>query len=123
VTIFHNVAQSKHGQQVNLEGYAEGAPLVRVFEYDRSGHDSAEQFAEDAFYLFNVDPGYMQPGDYEIACSYRDRRLRSLSTGDVVVVGDDAIALEPIGFRRIDASQLKEVHEEHYGTVPLQPPH
>ncbi|MBO0759066.1 MAG: hypothetical protein J2P54_24750 [Bradyrhizobiaceae bacterium] len=120
VTIFHNVARDEAGRPVNFDGYATGAPLVRVFEYDHPRVESVEQIAEHAFYLFNVDPDYMQPDDYEIARRYRDRELRSLSTGDVILADDAALAIEPIGFRPIEGGQLNEVHEEHYGTTPLQ---
>jgi hypothetical protein len=120
VTIFHNVARDEAGRPVNFDGYAASAPLVRVFEYDHPRAESVEQIAEHAFYLFNVDPGYMQPDDYEIARSYRDRELRALSTGDVILADDAVLAIEPIGFRPIEVGQLNEVHEVHYGTTPLQ---
>jgi hypothetical protein len=122
VTIFHNMAQDEAGgRPVNFDGYAAGAPLVRVFEYDHPRAESVQQIAEHAFFLFNVDPCHMQPDDYEIARRYRVRHLRSLSAGDVILAEDSALAIEPIGFRPIEGGQLNEVHEEHYGTTPLQP--
>jgi hypothetical protein len=121
VTIFHNVTRDETGRPVNFDGYAAGAPLVRVFEYDHPRAESVEQIAEHAFHLFNVDPRFMQPDDHDIARSYRDRDLRSLSTGDVILAGDAALALDPIGFRPIEVGQLNEVHENHYGSTPLEP--
>jgi hypothetical protein len=121
VTIFHNVTRNEEGRLVNFDRYATGAPLVRVFAYDSFRADSAEKLAENAFYLFNVDPCFMQPDDYEIARSYRDRGLRSVSVGDVIMVGGAAFTVERTGFGALDTGQLNEVHEEHYGTIPLRP--
>ena len=121
VTIFHNVARDEAGHPANFDGYTAGAPLVRVFEYDHPRAEPVEQIAEHAFYLFNVDPCHMQPDDYEIALRYRARQLRSLSAGDVILADDAALAIDPIGFRPIEGGQLNEVHENHYGSTPLQP--
>jgi hypothetical protein len=121
--IFHNVARDDEGRPVNFDGYRPGAPLVRVFEYDHPHPGQPERIAEAAFFLFNVDPGFMQPAEYEIGQRYRARQLRSLSVGDIVMVGQVALAVEPVGFRPVDGGQLNEVHEEHYGTVPLPKPH
>jgi hypothetical protein len=121
VTIFHNVARDEKDQPVNFDGYAAGAPLVRVLEYDSLRTYSAEKLAEEAFYLFNVDPCFMQPDDCEIARRYRERDLRSVSVGDVIMVGGAAITVERTGFGSIDAGQLNEVYEEHHGSIPLRP--
>ena len=70
-----------------LDGYQPGDPVVRVFAYQASPGRSAEELAEEAFAIFNDHPG--DAAGAELACAYYGRRLRSLSVGDVVAVGED----------------------------------
>ena len=83
-----------------LDGYQPGDPMVRVFAYqaDPAGR-SPEAIADEAFDIFNDHP--RDPGGAELACAYYGRRLRSLSVGDVVVVGEVPLAVgrPPAGTR------------------------
>lgn len=61
--------------------------LVKVFEYEVEETDPESLLAE-AWETFNV-------GTNGLAQAYWDRRLRSLSVGDVVVLGNEAYSVEP----------------------------
>ena len=53
----------------------------------------AEEIADEAFAIFNDHPA--DAAGAELACAYYGRRLRSLSVGDVVAVGDVAAGGRP----------------------------
>ena len=74
-----------------LDGYQPGDPVVRVFAYqaDPAG-GRPEEIADEAFDTFNDHP--RDPDGADLACAYYGRRLRSLSDGDVVAVGEVALA-------------------------------
>ena len=58
----------------------------------------AEEIADEAFAIFNDHP--RDAAGAELACAYYGRRLRSLSVGDVVVIGEVALAVGlPAGSR------------------------
>lgn len=82
-------------------------PLVKVFEYDQPDVelDPAKLLA-DIYRLFNVgdDPHFGTPSD--LAKRYRSRRLRSLSVGDVVRIGDQAYSCESVGWQERAQDQL-----------------
>ncbi|UOW93377.1 hypothetical protein SEA_LABELLE_51 [Mycobacterium phage Labelle] len=52
------------------------------------------------FYEFNI-------GESQHAKAYRAKLLRSLSVGDVVVVGETAWACESIGWKRLTTDELQ----------------
>jgi hypothetical protein len=122
VTIWHNVAFDGQGRHVAmLDGYQPGDPVVRVFAYqaDPAGL-TAEEIAEEAFAICNDHP--RDPGGADLACAYYGRRLRSLSVGDLVAVGDILLAVgRPAGWEPV-TGPLTEVRTREHGTSPLPLP-
>lgn len=106
VEIFHNVhADSFFGLNAVLEpgGKREAVcdeelhPLVKVFEYELPDAGDDMAVAEDAFARFNDGSGRED-------AAYFARRLRSLSTGDVVKVDGQAYSCQSAGWAaRCDA--------------------
>lgn len=109
VTILHNISR---GAGLGLEA-GEGQ-LVAVFTYDMplwptrtAAPGGREEMCEIAFREFNA-------GTSALARAYRDRRLRSLSTGDVVMIGSSrdernakrAFACERAGWQRVQVASL-----------------
>jgi hypothetical protein len=73
-----------------------GSTEVHVFQFDVTGLDPAKfavRAAEAAFERLNIDhpPGW---------------RHRSMSVGDVVVVGETALRCAPVGWEPVPADQL-----------------
>jgi hypothetical protein len=104
-----------------LDGYQPGDPVVAVFTYqaDPAGR-TAEQIADEAFDIFNDHP--RDPDGADLACAYYGRRLRSLSAGDVVAVGDTLLAAGwPAGWDPV-SGPLTEVRTREHGTRPLPLP-
>jgi hypothetical protein len=81
VSVWHNVAHDAEGRHAAmLDGYQPGHPMVRVFAYQADpGGRSPEAVAEEAFAVFNGHP--------------RDAGGEELSVGDVVVIGEVALAV------------------------------
>jgi hypothetical protein len=122
VTIWHNVAYDSEGRHsAMLDGYRPGDPMVRVFTYqaDPAGRPP-EEIAEEAFDTFNDHP--RNPEGEELArLYYRHRLLRSLSKGDVVVVGEVPLAAASAGWTLV-RDGLNEVRADEHGTHPLRCP-
>jgi len=122
VTIWHNVAHDGEGRPTAmLDGYRPGDPMVRVFTYqaDPAGRPP-EEIAEEAFGTFNDHP--RNPGGEELARQYyRHRLLRSLSKGDVVVVGEVPLAAASAGWTLV-RDGLNEVRADEHGAHPLPLP-
>lgn len=122
VTVFHNVARGPDNRHINFDGYRPGQPLVPVFAYDvellDGGMPELLLIAETAFEAFNVDPDLLSDRRRELATRYRARSLRSLSVGDVLRLGDTALACDPVGFREVPGD-LNEVHVSEHGTHPV----
>ena len=77
----------------------------------------AEEIADEAFDTFNDHP--RNPNGADLACAYYGRRLRSLSVGDVVAVGDALLAVgRPAGWVLVSGG-LTEVRTSEHGTRPL----
>jgi hypothetical protein len=105
-----------------LDGYQPGDPVVRVFAYQASpAGRTAEQIADEAYDTFNDHP--RNPEGEELARRYyRHRLLRSLAIGDVVVIGEAALAAgRPIGWTPASAG-LNESRADQHGTHPLPDP-
>ena len=80
----------------------------------------AEEIADEAFAIFNDHP--RDAAGAELACAYYGRRLRSLSAGDVVAVGDVLLAVgRPAGWEPV-IGPLTEVRTREHGTNPLPDP-
>ena len=103
-----------------LDGYQPGDPVVRVFAYQASPGRSAEEIADEAFAIFNDHPG--DAAGAELACAYYGRRLRSLSVGDVVAVGEVALAVGSAAGWDPVRGPLTEVRTSEHGTRPLPLP-
>jgi hypothetical protein len=122
VTIWHNVAHDADGRHIAmLDGYQPGDPVVAVFTYRASpAGRTAEQIADEAFDIFNDHP--RNPDGADLACAYYGRRLRSLSAGDLVAVGDMLLAVgRPAGWEQV-SGPLSEVRTREHGTSPLPLP-
>jgi hypothetical protein len=122
ITIWHNVAHDDGGRHsAMLDGYQPGDPVVAVFTYqaDPAGR-TAEEIADEAYDTFNDHP--RDPDGADLACAYYQRRLRSLSAGDLVAVGDTLLAVgRPAGWEPA-TGPLTEVRTREHGTVPLPLP-
>jgi len=119
VAIWHNVAFDDQGRHTAmLDGCQPGDPVVAVFSYQAGPTGrTAEEIAEEAFAIFNDRPA--DAAGAELACAYYGRRLRSLSVGDVVAVGDALLAVgRPAGWVLVSGG-LTEVRTSEYGTRPL----
>src|ERR1039457_646308 len=118
VSIWHNVARDQAGRHTALlDGCTPGDPMVRVFTYQATPRGRPpEAIAEDAFALANGHP--RDAGTARLSRLYYQRRLRSLSVGDVVVVGEAALAVgRPVGWEPV-SGPLTEVRTHEHGTHP-----
>ena len=122
VTVYHNVARGPDDRHINFDGYQPGQPLVPVFAYDvellDGGMPELLLIAERAFEAFNADPDLLTGRTRDLATRYRARSLRSLSIGDVLRLGDTALACDPVGFREVPG-ELNEVRVSEHGTHPI----
>lgn len=118
ITIFHNIARDQHGRPTGmLDGYQPGNPVVRVFAYQAGAAGRApEAMAEDTFAICNGHP--YDAGGEELSRRYYARELRSLSVGDVVAVGEAALAVARAGWTPVRGG-LNEVRAGEHGTHPL----
>jgi len=117
VTIWHNIARDADGTSTAmLNGHQPGDPMVRVFTYQADPAGGPEAVAEDAFGIFNGHPRCASDGD--LARAYYERELRSLSKGDVVVIGEVALAVASAGWTPVSGS-LNEARADEHGTHPL----
>jgi hypothetical protein len=102
-----------------LDGYTPGDLMVRVFTYQTQPRGrTPEQIADFAFSAFN---GY--PIDAEgtaLARAYYQRRLKSLSVGDIVAAGEAGLAVAKAGWTPVRGG-LTEVRTDEHGTHPLPP--
>jgi hypothetical protein len=122
VTIWHNVARDQAGRRTApLDGYRPGDPMVRVFTYQAAADGRPpETIADDAYAAFNGHPPGTETA--ELARRYEQRRLRALSVGDIVCVGEVALAVgRPAGWEPA-SGPLAEVRTREHGTSPLPLP-
>jgi len=119
VTIWHNAALDGQGRHTGmLQGYQPGDPMVRVFTYQADPAADPEEIAEEAFAICNGHPCDARGED--LARRYYARELRSVSKGDVVAVGEVALAVASVGWIPVRGS-LHAVRTDEYGTHPLPP--
>jgi hypothetical protein len=121
VSIWHNVARDQAGRHTALlDGFTPGDPMVRVFTYQATPRGrSPEAIAEDAFALANGHPRDDETA--RLSRLYYQRRLRLLSVGDVVAVGEVGLAVGRVGWTLIRGG-LNEVRTSEHGTRPLPAP-
>lgn len=118
VSIWHNVARDPAGRHTApLDGFTPGDPMVRVFTHQAPADGRLpEAIAEDAFAMANGHP--RDPGSAELSRQYYERRLRSLSVGDIVSVGEVPLAVGRAGWTLVRGG-LNEVRADEHGTHPL----
>jgi hypothetical protein len=119
VHVFHNT--SDYASFGLNEGPNPHHGLVWVFEYDTpEAGDPA--VLNSAFEVFNI-------GEDELAASYRARRLRSLSVGDVLVIdAARAYSCEKVGWEPrkmtelfvLPADAAEDVIRSRYGIPPKE---
>jgi len=117
VSVWHNVTRDGAGRPTGYFGFTPGDLMVKVFTYDtqvRGRH--AEDIAENAFAAFNDFPRDSE--GQNLARQYRARRLRSVSRGDVITVGEAALIVERAGFSHM-RSGFTPVRVHDHGTHPL----
>lgn len=116
VSVFHNVFRDPEGRGVGFLGYAPSHPMTNVFTYKGVARPGAgvEAILENAFKMFNI-------GEEGTAAAYRARNLRSLSVGDMVSVDGTYFAIEPLGFRQLDAEPIHKA-VAYPGTTPIRWP-
>ena len=96
VSVWHNVTRDSAGHPTGYFGFTPGDQMVKVFTYDtRSRGRHLEDIAEDAFAAFNDLPRGSE--GQNLARQYRARRLRSVSRGDLITVGEAALIVERAG--------------------------
>jgi hypothetical protein len=127
VSVYHNVARDEAGRRINGFGYESGHPIVHVFEAETDlDWMPASELAEMVWIACNVNPDRLGSGRLAtFARAYRDRRLRSLSVGDVVVLGEGedrmAMRADTAGFSFVRTDQLNIVTIREHGTQPWSP--
>jgi hypothetical protein len=118
VSIWHNVTRDAAGRPTGYDGYRAGDEMVRVFAYDipAGGRDLAGT-AEDAFAIGNGAPGLTGPAA-ALAARYAQRQLRSVSAGDVIVIGEAALIVARAGWLPLPGP-FTPVYRAEPGTRPL----
>jgi len=113
VRIYHNAARDPEGRNLGFFGYDPEHPMVLVFAYVSPETDSGKAI-EQAFHTFNV-------GENMLATAYRQRKLRSLSVGDIVACDDTYYSCESLGWiTQPKAPRLAEREASTFhGTQPL----
>ena len=112
VTIFHNV-QPEH----RFQGYQAGDAIVRVFEAEVPDGQDPHAVAEQMFEMGNAPEDYLSGDALDLAITYRGRRLRSLSVGDVVAVGETPLAVARCGYTLVSGPVNETLNGDH-GSVP-----
>jgi hypothetical protein len=123
VSVYHNVARDEQGRMINFDGYEPGHPLVLVFEaeIDLGTEDPLSVLVGEVWTACNLDPDQLTGRMATLAHAYRARRLRSLSVGDVLMVGDDdrtVMRVDPVGFTPVNIDQVNVVTTGDHGTRP-----
>ncbi len=102
------------GGLASFGGYKAGQPLVPVFTVDWNGGAAGPHvLAEMMFSIGNAPAEYLTGSSQTVAAAYRERKLRSLSVGDVVQIGEVFMACQSVGFTEVEqpANILTEWHE------------
>ncbi|HUZ52975.1 MAG TPA: hypothetical protein VMU94_10665 [Streptosporangiaceae bacterium] len=118
VSIWHNVTRDPEGRHAGFGGFTPGDQMVKVFTYDTPATGgSPADIAEDAFAAFNDVP--LSDEAAGLARQYRARALRSVSVGDMVVVGETALIVAPAGFAVLRGT-FAPVRVHEHGTRPIE---
>ncbi|TDD29631.1 hypothetical protein E1287_30590 [Actinomadura sp. KC06] len=115
VEVFHNVSKDAAGRPLGFDGYQQGHPVVKVFEFSMEANEGTEpvRFAETAFQIGNEL--------HELSTDYYRRRLRSLSVGDLVKIGLLWLSCEPVGWQPITDHTPNDITATHQGEHGTQP--
>jgi hypothetical protein len=117
VSVWHNVTRDGAGLPSGYFGFNPGDQMVKVFTYHTQARGRhPEDIAEDAFAAFNDFPRDGEGQD--LARQYRARRLRSVSRGDMITVGEAALIVERAGFSVLRGG-FAPVRVHDHGTHPL----
>ena len=105
----------------NFDGYKPGQPIVRVFRADfETDHTDPQRIGDELYEAFNIGDEFPSHRHHAMAVAYRARKLRSLSTGDVVVIGEAPLAVADIGFMPIANPNILTDWPEDSVTVILR---
>lgn len=104
VSIYLNTTEDWAGRHIGMmDGFDPSHTFVKAISYDAElagavDKDKLMTIAERAFFLFNVgdDPSFGTPD--ELAVEYRRNGHRSLSVGDLVLVGESCLAVGRFGW-------------------------
>jgi hypothetical protein len=120
VSVFHNVETDAAGRHVGFFGYRPGHALVRVFEAEVPVGDGTEpqMLAELMFKVGNAPLEHLAGLEREMAESYRSRSLRSISVGDVVVIGETPLACGKTGWEPVTGT-VSVTGAGEPGSIPL----
>jgi hypothetical protein len=117
VSVWHKVTRDSAGRPTGYFGFTPGDQMVKVFTYDTQARGRhPEDIAEDAFAAFNDHPADAE--GQALARQYRARRLRSVSRGDMITVGEAALIVERAGFSLLRGG-FTSVRIHDHGTHPL----
>lgn len=113
----HPVVASSPGLRT---GYEPDHALVRVFVTEVADSKVPSTVADRMWRMFTTDPQFQDGRDAETALAYRKRELRTLRGGDVILVGETALAADRRSSRwlPVDAATLNEVQTGDWGSVP-----
>lgn len=105
ISVLHNVSDD------HFDGYKPGDLLVHVADMTVAP-DDVDGLLEEVYTLCNI--GSAESLDERVA-TYRRRRNRSLSTGDVLIYGEVAFAVTSVGFERValHSEQVSRVYVTH----------
>lgn len=115
VEIFHNVSKGQGGIPLGFFGYEQGHELVKVFEFDVEVNEGTDvyQLAEVTFALGN--------GQAKESEDYYARRLRSVSVGDVIRVGEAWLSCDSSDWSLIKGHKPRDITAEHQGEHGTNP--
>lgn len=97
VTVFHNVATDDLGRSLGWGGWEPEHEMVEVFSYKVADGGPLAVLGH-AFWLLNVGDDPHAGGPDPTAVRYRAKRLRSLSVGDVLVLGPTPSRPESVAY-------------------------
>lgn len=120
--VFHNVSSDR---MRFFEGYKPEDPLTHVFDLVVVGADldqGVHKVLDYAFYVLNIghDSDRITVEDKAQAIAYRERKNRSLSVGDVIIIDGVAYACAALGWDQVTVHphQVIADYAEH-GTTSL----
>jgi hypothetical protein len=86
----------------NMRDAEPDSPHTEVFNYE--SELTGEPAADEAFALFNMPDESLPSERRELVSQYRLKRLRSLSVGDIVHVGEEQFYCDSFSWKLLEAS-------------------